>query len=417
MNRKTPASAPPMEVLIEFLRRLSETLTQWDPALVLRGSLLLRYWFGPRARPAADIDLECFERRASRGDSRFSGAPVAHARALCIYAAEGGRASRQDRSAPSGIAFEPIDPEDGTDLWDYGTPGERCYTLWVAHDLNEAKGRLQIDIAQAGSIDLDAIGVEELEWSASATPPFRFLAYTPEMLLAAKLSWIIRGLKRRGGAECELPPQWIGAPKDLFDANLLLTKANLRTDELQKGLYAVGVEDKLDWLDLEHLLEASTRMGDEDFANWEEFRRQHEALFDCGPAEMLWTVSDRLRLLLGDFRDHIPFLRAINAEPADELAYLAYAEWLESRGDRRGQLLRLYVKWAFPPKKPTLLAQAHRLLARTFVPEEDMSPTRQALIAAMRATPAAWLYQVFGGPERYRLIGHQIEAADGLSGK
>jgi uncharacterized protein (TIGR02996 family) len=406
-----------MEVLIEFLRRLSETLTQWDPALVLRGSLLLRYWFGARARPAADIDLECFERPASRGNSRFSGAPVAHARALCIYAAEGGRALGQDRGASPRIAFEPIDPEDGTDLWDYGTPGERCYTLWVAHDLSEAKGRLQIDIAQAGSYDLGAIGLEELEWSTPATPPFRFLAYTPEMLLAAKLSWVIRGLKQRGGSEGELPPQWIGAPKDLFDSHLLLTKANLRSDELQTGLYAVGAEDKLDWLDLEHLLEASARMGDDDFANWEEFRRQYEAILDRGPAEMLRTVADQLRLLLGDFREHISFMRAINAAPEDELAYLSYADWLESRGDRRGQLLRLYVKWAFPPKNPTLLARAHRLLVSTFVPEEDLSPTRQAFIAAMRAAPAAWLYQVFGGPERYRLIGHQIEAAEGISGK
>src|SRR4029077_14187716 len=97
--------------------------------------------------------------------------------------------------------------------------------------------------------------------------------------------------------------------KDLFDAHLLLTEAKLRTDELQKALYAVGAEDKLDWLDLEYLFNAAPRMSDQDFGNWEEFRRRHETLIDCGPAEMLRTVAERLRPILGDFLDHIPFLR------------------------------------------------------------------------------------------------------------
>jgi uncharacterized protein (TIGR02996 family) len=212
-----------------------------------------------------------------------------------------------------------------------------------------------------------------------------------------------------------LPPRWTGEPKDLFDAYLLLTRANLRTDELQKGLYAVGVEDKLDWLDLEYFFDAGTTMSDGDFANWEGFQRQHEALIDCGPAEMLQTVADGLKPLLGDFRKHVPFLRAINAQPADESAYLIYADWLESRGDKRGHLLRLYTECAFPPDKPTLLAQGPRPLTTRFLQEGDMSPTRQALISAMRMTPAAWLYQVFGGPERFRQLKQQVEAALGIS--
>jgi uncharacterized protein (TIGR02996 family) len=405
-----------MEVLVEFLRRLSETVTQGDPALVLRGSLLLRCWFGAEARPAADIDLECFARPVDLGHQRF-GTSVAHARALCLYATERWNAPGGNSSGTPDIEFEPIDPEDGTDLWDYGTPGERCYTLWVAHGLNDARGRLQIDLAQAGSYDLKDIGVEEMELSTRETAPFRFWAYTPELLLAAKLSWLLRSLKRHVRPKEALPPQWTGEPKDLFDAHLILTKANLRTDELQKGLYAVGVEDKLDWLDLEYFFDAGTRMSDDDFSNWEGFRRQYEALIDCGPAEMLRAVAKRLRPLLGDFREHVPFLRAINAEPADELPYLVYADWLEIRGDRRSDLLRLYTKCAFPADKPTLLGQGRRLLTNLFFPKENMSPTRQALIAAMRTTPAAWLYQVFGSPERFRQIRQQIEAAEGISKK
>jgi hypothetical protein len=189
-----------MEVLIESLRRLSGTVTPRDPALVLRGSFLLRYWFGSEARPAADIDLECFDRLVDPGYQRF-GSPVAHARALCLYATQGWHAPGRNASSPPGIEFQPIDPEDGTDLWDYGTPGERCYTLWVAHNLNDARGRLQIDLAQAGSYDLGDIPVEEMVLSPPETPPFCFRAYTPEILLAAKLSWLIRSLKRPMGPD------------------------------------------------------------------------------------------------------------------------------------------------------------------------------------------------------------------------
>ena len=65
MSRLTPQEI----VLVEFLRYLSQTVHDEEPVvLILRGSLLMRHWFGERARPAADIDLECFERvRGGRG--------------------------------------------------------------------------------------------------------------------------------------------------------------------------------------------------------------------------------------------------------------------------------------------------------------------------------------------------------------
>ncbi len=414
MAETTPTLVPPVEVLVEFLRRLSNTVAEGDPALVLRGSLLLKYWLGPEARPAGDIDLECFECPVARGDSRFSRRPVAHARALCLFATEEWRAPGWEQGGPPDIDFEPIDPEDGTDLWDYATPGERCFTLWVAHSLNDARGRLQIDLAQAGSYELGDIGVEEMELGTAGTTHFRFRCYTPEMLLAAKLSWLIRGLKRPVEPDRALPPQWTGEPKDLFDAHLLLTRMNLRTDRLENGLYAVGVEDNLDWRDLEYFLDAGTRLSDDDFGNWEGFRRQHEALIDSGPAEMMRTVANRLGRLLSEFREHLPFLQAINASTPDELEYAIYADWLESRGDRRGHLLRLYIRWAFCPDKPTSLAPERGQVTNLVAPEE-MSRTRQDLIAAIRTTPTPWLYQVFGSAERFRQFRREIEAAEGTS--
>lgn len=412
MSGTKPVPEPPFEVVLEFLRRLSQTISPGDPVLVLRGSVLMQLWFGPRARPAADIDLECFERPGRDHDPRFGGSPVAHARALCIFASQECWDPRQGPGTSSRFEFDPIDPEDGTDLWDYGTPGERCYTLWVAHDLKDAKGRLQIDLAQAGSYDFSAIDVEELDWTTSASTPFRFPAYTPEMLLAAKLSWIIRLWNRRVESGGELSTRWNGAAKDLFDAHLLLTKPNLRTNQLQNALFAVGAEDKLDWLQFEYLLDASTWIRDVDFPNWEDFRRQHKSIIDCGPAEMLRTVADRLQLILGDFREHLPFLRALQPKPADEQAYLAYADWLQSRGDHRCELLRFYVERIRQPTNPTLLSLACEMFSGSFVSRNDADHCRRALRNAMNAAPTTWLYQVFGSAEHYRAVKSQLGEVD-----
>jgi uncharacterized protein (TIGR02996 family) len=337
-----------------------------------------------------------------------------YGRALCLYATEqrhrpGGGDGRPD------LEFEPIDPEDGTDLWDYGTPGERCYTLWIWHSQGEARGRLQIDLAQAGSYALDDIGVEEIEFAAPCNQRFRFRAYTPEMLLAAKLSWLVRNLKSKVSSNGQTL-EWSGEPKDLFDAHLLLTKANLRPDLLQKSLLAVGVEDKLDWGKLETLLDAdSTEMADIDFPNWEEFRGRHQEVITCGPAEMLQTVVARLIPALGDFRQHLSFLRDINTEPNNEIRYLIYADWLEERGDPRARFLRLFIEWTCRQNESGIVGRVWSVLTNMLVPKQDMGPTREALIAAMRSAPAPWLHQLFGGVERFRQVTQRI-GVEGASG-
>src|SRR5262249_9549822 len=42
--------------------------------------------------------------------------------------------------------------------------------------------------------------------------------------------------------------------------------------------------------------------------------------------------------------EEAPFLRALWEEPADETTRLAYADWLEERGDPRGEYLRLWCR-------------------------------------------------------------------------
>jgi hypothetical protein len=286
---------PPEAVCIEFLRNLSEFLLADEPVvLILRGSLLLRHWFGENAREAADVDLECFERRRGARGERFPSL-VDHGRGLCCYATQEGR------SRPIGFV-ETDAPEDGQSLWTYGSPGERFYVGWVWPQREGQSGRLQIDIAEAGSYDLNEISVADVSLTSIDGQVFHFPSYTPEMMLAAKLSWLVRSFTRRIDDDGRVTSTWSGEPKDLFDVHLLLTKASLRAEVFQKSLLTVGADDELDWNNLEALFDVQQeKMTDSDFANWEEFHQRHRALVSPGPVELLQTIADRLEPLLGDF--------------------------------------------------------------------------------------------------------------------
>jgi uncharacterized protein (TIGR02996 family) len=375
-------------VFIEFLRNLSQTVQgASDPLLVLRGSLLLRHWFGALARPAADIDLECFERVPGARGPRFPSL-VDHGRGLCCFATE--------PWPPREIEFVETDvPADGQSLWEYGTPGERFYLGWVWPNRGGQSGRLQIDIAASGSYALSDIGIADVSLTTVDGQTFRFPAYTCEMMLAAKLSWLLRSLKRASAGQSIGAPLWSGEPKDLFDVHLLLTQAELRAEQFQKSLLAVGTEDNLQWNNLEAIFDVRHgKIGDEDFANWKEFRERHPGL---GPAEMLQTIADRLEPLLGDFylREEMPFLLTISADPVDESSYLIYADWLEERGNPRCQFLRLFTKDFF---------------SRDELTPQELARIRTELKSVLHVTSLPWLHQLFGTPIRFQEIRQRIES-------
>ncbi len=389
----------PESVCIEFLRHLSETVHPQDPVvLVLRGSFLLRHWFGECARPAGDLDLECFEK--VRGTwyggarQRFS-SPVDCARGLCCFAAEG---SQQFPRPAHGIEFDEIEsPEDGDSLWTYGSPGERYYLGWMNRGRGDQSGRMQLDIAQAGTYNLNDISVADVHLVSANGGTFRFPAYAPEMMLAAKLSWLMRGLTRCVNVRDTNWLKWTGETKDLFDAHLLLTKGTLRAEVFQKSLLAVGADDEINWNNIQAVFDVrQATMTDGDFANWEEFAQRHQGLTACGPVQMLRTVADRLEPLLGDFypREEMPFLLAINSDPVDEVSYLVYADWLEEHGNVRDNFLRLFTKWYFREAE---------------LPHQERAHTLTALKASFRDMSIPWLLQLFGTSARYRDIRQRIE--------
>jgi uncharacterized protein (TIGR02996 family) len=373
--------APPAEVLVEFLHALEQTVSPYDRVVpVLRGSTLMKRWFGEAARPAADIDLEWFQQPGWGG--RFA-SPVDHARGLCMFAVG------DHHGSP--IHFDPDIPvpSDGVSLWDYDTPGVRCYTGWTWPDRN-LRGVLQIDIAQAGSYDLAGVAPETIELPREWGEPARLLAYSPEMLLAAKLSWIVRHLQRNTTPEGSHLLAFLGEPKDLFDAHLLLTEGRLRPEVFQNAFFPVAMEDKLDRNQMDVLLDPGLALPEDDgFPSWTDFSDQHERLALQSPARMLRTAIECVRPLMGDVRQHLAFLRSIHADPVDEANLLIYADWLEERSDPRADFLRLFCRFFF---------------------HED--PRARVMVASsLSAQPGGWLYYVFGGPERSRDLRKRIEAS------
>jgi uncharacterized protein (TIGR02996 family) len=210
------------------------------------------------------------------------------------------------------------------------------------------------------------------------------------MLLAAKLSWIVRHTRSNPTPEGGRSLAVLGEPKDLFDAHLLLTAGRLRPEVFQSAFLAVAMEDKLDWNQMDVLLGQGLALPEDDgLANWADFRGRYERLPLRPPAEMLRTAIERLRPLMGDVRQHLPFLRAIQADPVDEANLLIYADWLEERADPRAEFLRLFCRFFF---------------------HEDSS-AQVMLASPLPAQPGGWLYHVFGDPERARGLRKRIEAS------
>ncbi len=210
------------------------------------------------------------------------------------------------------------------------------------------------------------------------------------MLLAAKLSWIVRYVQRHTTPEGCPVLAFLSEPKDLFDAHLLLREGQLRPEAFQNALFAVSVEDELDWNQMDVLLDQGLALPEEGgFPNWTDFSARHEGLALRPPVEMLRTVIERLRPLIGDVRQHLPFLRSIQADPVDELNLLVYADWLEERGDPRADFLRLFCRFFF----------------------HDDRPARVTVASSLSYQPGGWLYHVFGGPERSRDIRKRVGAS------
>lgn len=405
-------SATPVLVLNEFLRAVNRLVTEWGEGFVpvLRGSLLLHHWYGDSARTPADLDIECFARPDAPREYDPEDEPyvpeedfygpvegrfgtygefvsrVDLGKALCRYAV---RDTAYERPA-SGVVFhhDESPPKDGASLWVYGTPGQRYYTIWEWAENRPSRGRLRLDLSTPGPYTPDDLGVTPLPFLAPGGVRFEAPAYSKEAMLAAKVSWLIRGVARSDDGTLS----WAGEPKDLFDAHLLASDDELRPDLFRRAMLAIGAGDALNWNDIDGLFEFQRAgLSDADFGNWAAFAAKDPDLAPDGPAVLWEQLTARLFPLFGDLYPaaEVPLLKAVNARPDDRLPLLVYADWLDERNDFRGGVVR-------------------QIAECVSAGDPDQ---RQELAATLDGVSQPWLHQLFGTSARLRAFRDQLREA------
>ncbi|MDI2131672.1 nucleotidyl transferase AbiEii/AbiGii toxin family protein [Yinghuangia seranimata] len=182
----------------------------WAEHLVLRGSVLLKAWYGAAAREPGDLDFVVLPATWGISEPRTE-------RMLDDLAAAAQTAA-EAVSDTSGVRIDAAGAARD-EIWTYDrVPGRRMVLPWHADGL------------PSGSVQLDFVFNEELP----AAPEFttvpsrhtpeghRILAATPELSLAWKLLWLVSDTYPQG--------------KDLYDAVLLAEAVPLRASLLLETL-------------------------------------------------------------------------------------------------------------------------------------------------------------------------------------
>ncbi|WP_331765781.1 nucleotidyl transferase AbiEii/AbiGii toxin family protein [Embleya sp. NBC_00896] len=187
--------------------------SRWAANLVLRGSVLLKAWYGDAAREPGDLDFVVAPETWHMGEPRTARMLDEVAAAAAAVALEHGAVRIDASNARS------------DEIWTYSrVPGIRLVLPWHAEGL------------PTGTIQLDFVFNERLPADAESTPipargtddVHRVLAATPELSLAWKLLWLLSDKYPQG--------------KDLYDAVLLAEATPLPLELLMRTLVAAGPE-------------------------------------------------------------------------------------------------------------------------------------------------------------------------------
>ncbi|MEU3302324.1 nucleotidyl transferase AbiEii/AbiGii toxin family protein [Streptomyces sp. NPDC006678] len=216
--------------------------SQWADSLVLRGSVLLRAWFGDAARDPGDLDFVVVP-----ADWRIE---QDRTQRMLDGIAEAAQRTAEERGGAVGISARGAESEY---IWTYErVPGRRMVLPWSAPGL------------PGGLVQLDFVFNEELpvppEPARVGTAVVR--AATPELSLAWKVMWLIDDSYPQG--------------KDLYDAVLLAERHPLRYELLARVIrhaeaepYPRDVElgdvaEIAQWVEWEQFVAEYPGVGDDD---------------------------------------------------------------------------------------------------------------------------------------------------------
>ncbi|MFJ8747353.1 nucleotidyl transferase AbiEii/AbiGii toxin family protein [Embleya sp. NPDC127516] len=175
--------------------------SRWVDELVLRGSVLLRAWYGSAARDPGDLDFVV----------TTSGWRPQDGRTARMFAEIARRAEESSAADPCGVRVFATSTSD-EEIRDYDRmPGRRLGVRWRSERL--PGGTVHLDFA-CGERLPSAPALVEIP-SSDGTETHLLLGATPEQSLAWKLLWLIEDDPPRG--------------KDVHDAALLAERVCLST--------------------------------------------------------------------------------------------------------------------------------------------------------------------------------------------
>ncbi|WP_019632216.1 nucleotidyl transferase AbiEii/AbiGii toxin family protein [Actinomadura atramentaria] len=304
-----------------------------SPHLVLRGSALMRAWFGAAAREPGDLDF------------------VAVPRTLGVEAAPDLLDGIARGAAGGAVRFD-ADAAVCEDIWTYDrVPGVRLVLPWAADGL--PGGTVQVDVVFGERL---AVPPEPVSVPVPGGEPVRLPGASRELSLAWKIMWLVDDMYPQG--------------KDLYDALLLAESTPLR-HRLLLDVFAASEPARAV---RPPTFEDVRRIG----ADWDEFRKEHPDVALDGRA-----AHARLAALLE------PVFAQDTGLPDD--VYGRAAELLRPRlADYRGlglsaALHRMIRDDRFAPLEATVLANV--LLGRDAAALGD---TVDAVLRACRRVGRGW---------------------------
>ncbi|GGP53622.1 hypothetical protein GCM10010214_28540 [Streptomyces abikoensis] len=213
----------------------------WAGHLVLRGSVLLKAWFGDAAREPGDLDFvvvpDTWRLEDDRTDAMLDGV----ARAAEAAARASGSPVRID--AAGAVSDE---------IWTYDrVPGRRLVLPWTATGTDDApSGTVQLDFVFNEPLPAPPVRTAIPPLAGGEGAPVTLMAASPELSLVWKVMWLVS----------DTHPE----AKDLYDAVLLAESVTAPYELLDRVLSAAG-----EWADIPSVLAEAGEI------DWPEFEKDY----------------------------------------------------------------------------------------------------------------------------------------------
>ncbi|MFE6921125.1 nucleotidyl transferase AbiEii/AbiGii toxin family protein [Nocardia sp. NPDC057663] len=338
--------------------------TAWAEQLMVRGSVLLRAWYGADAREPGDLDFVVLTPDWTLHDART-------ATMLDDLAV----AAQQTSAQSGGIVRIEADGAVADEIWTYcRVPGRRLVLPWHTTEAAIPGGTVQLDFVFGEDLPEPPVRTEVARIGTEGPGALLYTA-SPRLSLAWKLLWLASDTYPEG--------------KDLFDAVLLAERA-----ELPFGLFRAVIAPRaherrpvVDFLDVAHWAAK---------ADWTEFAKDHPGVADEHDTFVWRLLTALTRTSRGDLAAAYDRYAADLTNWADGLRGVYTDRGLtglaaEMDRDPRPTLFRLVVLREVIGRDRCSLTDAADLLAQLPIPEECELPTRvdpHVIAAALSAAYA-----------------------------